>query len=836
MDHFSLPVTDPVLIFALVMLIILVAPIMFSRLRIPGLVGLILAGIVVGPNGLHLLERDETIQLLGTVGLLYIMFSAGLEIDLNRFIKYRRHSIVFGSLTFFVPQILGTVMAIYLLGFSWAPAILLASMFASHTLIAYPIVSRLGISKNNAVTTAVGGTIITDTAALLVLAIIIGSTEGVLDAPFWLRLIGGLGIFTFLLFWGLPRVGRWFFRYVSKDGSTEFVFVLASVFLAAFGSEVAGVEPIIGAFLAGLALNRLIPEHGPLMSRINFVGDSLFIPFFLISVGMLVDLRVLLTDSDSWLIAGSMTGTVLLTKWAAARVSQVLLGYSSEEGNVIFGLSVAQAAATLAVVLIAYETFIGDTRLFDESVLNGAILMILVTCIIAPWITEKYGRVVASKESARPYDPSEAPQRILIPLANPATADHLMDMAFMIRASEAGEALYPLTVARDGDDVQAQVAYGEKLLSHAVLRAAATDVPVTPLTRVDMNIANGIMRAIKERRISQVVIGWNGEVTTRQRIFGTVLDRLLEHSRELVMVCKVDHSLNTTERVYLAIPPLADREAGFVEALGVVKTLVNQIGGQLRIVCAKESEEAIMEVVNTTSPETPAEVVALEGWIQLLPMLEAKIGEDDLLILMSAREGTIAWRPGLNRLPSMFSRRLKDANFAIVYPALRSPEDGDYGQIFSNRLVPGSLSMDRVEFDLKPGTDEEIVRQIISTEFFDKPELTDDLTPLLLENARDYDPEVGPGTILLHVHTPMVARQLLFLGLSKEGFAFPGAISPVRAAFVVLNPIDFPPEQHLETLTYIARLIRSEATLQRLLASQTVEELHDALSVDSPGD
>lgn len=675
---FARPFQDPVLIFAVVLLIILAAPLLFKRLRVPGLIGLILAGVVIGPNALNLLDRDPTIVLLGTVGLLYIMFLAGLEINLNLFAKNRNQSLIFGGLTFILPQAMGALMAFYLLGgvfgmeFGWAAAILLGSLFASHTLLAYPIASRLGLSKTTYSTTAVGATIITDTAALLVLAIVAASTRGALDTAFWIRLVVSLAIFVFIMFWLVPRIGRWFFRAVRGQADAEYVFVLSAVFVAAVLAEVAGVEAIIGAFLAGLALNRLVPEHGPLMSRITFVGESLFIPFFLLSVGMLVDLRVLVSGIDAWIVAGSMTITVVLAKGAASLLTGPLFGYSSDETKVVFGLTIPQAAATLAAALIGFEV-----GLFDTAILNGTIVMILVTCLAGPYVTERWGRKLALRQEAEPMDLSDAPQRILVPLANPATAEPLMDLAFFLRDPRLNEPLMPLTVARDGASADEEVVRAEKLLEHAVAHAAAADVPVVPMTRVADSVPEGIKRAVKERRISTLVIGWNGQPSAQQRIFGGVLDVVLDQSTQQLLVCRIEHPLNTTQRVMLAVPPFAQREVGFPEAARSARLIAGQVGARLVVLTDPSHRESVKRIMKPLKPDVDVKYPELSSWGGLVEYLDEHLEANDLLILMTAREETISWRPALDRMPRVFSQRYDQANFITLYPAteVMTPSD-----------------------------------------------------------------------------------------------------------------------------------------------------------------
>jgi Kef-type K+ transport systems, membrane components len=398
----SLPFSDPVLIFASVMVLILLAPLLARRCRLPEIIGLLLAGMVVGPHGLNILARDQTIELLGAVGLLFIMFLAGLEIDLNQVRRNRAPTLVFGLLTFAVPLALGILLG-QVFGMSVPVAVLLASMFSSHTLLTFPMAGRLGLAKSPATTTAIGGTIITDTLALLILAVIAGSVHGELNALFWTRLLLLMAVYVVGVFFLVPLLSRWFFRRITADENLEFVFVLALTFTCAWLAHLAGLEPIIGAFLAGLTLNPLIPERSLLMTRIHFTGEVLFIPFFLISVGMLVDLSLLLAGSATWIIAIGMTSVALLAKFLAAAATQKLLGLQRDEGWLIFGLSVNQAAATLAAALVGY-----NLGLFSEAVITGTIMMIAVTCLAGSVVTERPDAAspcARSRRSSIPWRP-----------------------------------------------------------------------------------------------------------------------------------------------------------------------------------------------------------------------------------------------------------------------------------------------------------------------------------------------------------------------------------------------------------------------------------------------
>jgi len=373
-----------VLVFSLILFIILIFPLLLKKINIPGIIGLILAGVFIGPHGLNILEKNSAVDLFSTIGLLYIMFIAGLELDLNEFNKNKHKSILFGFFTFALPLTIGFPICYYFLEYDFFASLLTASMFSTHTLVAYPIVSRMGVSKNEAVAITVGGTILTDTAVLLLLAVIIGSYQGGLNQEFWIRLIISLTVFFVFMFTIAPRIAKWFFSKLESEKHSHYIFVLAVVFFAAFLAQVAGVEPIIGAFVAGLTLNRLIPASSALMNRIDFIGNAIFIPFFLISVGMIVNLEVINNGPTALIVAGTLTIVALTGKWIAAWITQIVFKFSGNQRRLIFGLSSSHAAATLAVILVGYKNGI-----LDENILNGTILLILITCVVASIVSEK---------------------------------------------------------------------------------------------------------------------------------------------------------------------------------------------------------------------------------------------------------------------------------------------------------------------------------------------------------------------------------------------------------------------------------------------------------------
>ena len=791
--HFpSFPLSDPVLVFALAMTIFLVLPQVFERMRIPGLIGLIIAGAVIGPSGFGLLDRDATIVLLGTVGLLYLMFLVGLELDLNEFNRHRRHSVTFGVLSFLLPQVAGTTLSL-LLGYSLLASVLLGAMFASHTLVAYPIASRLGIVKTGAVTTVLGATLLTDMLALLVLAIVTGAYEGETDTAFWVQLFATLAIYVAVVMVVIPRLGRWFFRRVRADGPGDYVFVLTLLFGFAGLAEMVGIEPIIGALLVGFALNRLIPEQGPLMNRIKFVGDALFVPFFLVSVGMLVDVRAF-ADRDAWLIIGALVFAIIVSKWLAAWVTRHMFGFEREDASVMFGLSVSHAAATMAITLVGYE--IG---LFDEAVVNAIVVVILVTCLLGPWIVERAGRTLALREERAPYEPADAPERLLIPVANPATSDDLLELALLVRDPASDEPLRPLMVVRGRDrDTAAEVAEAEKLLGHAVNKIVSADVPVSPLTRVDANVASGIVRGIAETRSSIVVVGWDGGRTAAgQWIFGSILDQILEQTSKLVLVAKLGHPLSTTRRLVTILPPLCDHHPGFYRAVRVVKRIAAQLGAPVRALALDDDVGPLERGFEQVKPDLPVEFEPVGGWNRLLATLREETQPDDLVVLFSARRGTAIWHPKLERLPGQLAELVPES-FLVVYPPTLTEATASEGVVD----LPGGRAI-----RLDAGSFEAAIDQMLAEAFSDSHTVTA-LRDILITSEGQFSNEIIPGVVLPHARLSGLQDSIVLMGVSEAGVACPGASTPARLLVLLVSPADRP-EEHLRRLAEIARFLRS---------------------------
>ena len=658
--HF--PLEEPVLIFGFAVFIFLLSPILMRKLRVPAIIGPIIAGIIVGPNGLELLARDSTIELLGTVGLLFIMFIAGLELDLDGFKKYRNRSILFGLLSFAIPFILGIAVGLWL-GLNMISAILFGSIFSSHTLLGYPAISRLGVAKNKAVTTAVGGTLLTDSLALMVLAIITGASEGNLTFGFLVYLIIATALFAVVVLVFTPYLTKWFFKRSNNEGTLEFNFVLAILFVAGAISLFVKLEPIIGAFLAGLALNRYIYDHGPLMNRIRFTANALFIPFFLLSVGMLMDIRVLISSPDALLIILLISITAVGSKWLASWVTSKVYGYSKTENMVIFGLSTTHAAATLAITLVGYQL-----GLFDQQIINAVIVIILITCILGPYLCEKYGRKLALAQDTTVLDDT-LPERILIPIANPNTMESLLDLGFLIkRAKKSDEPLYPLAIVqKDLKQASNEVAQAERMLGRALMYASGAEVSARILTRVDHNIGWGIERAATEERITTIIVGWDGARGGSQKVFGKVIDNFLEHTYQSSLISHIRQPLNTMERVILILPNNIVYKPGFEDSISIIKGIASQLSATIKGLVIRDDLESYQKVSDKVHPNVKIEFQSIDDWNSLYKNHLNDVKSTDLVILLSARRGTVAWHPDLETIPKKLAS-MNFENFIVFYP------------------------------------------------------------------------------------------------------------------------------------------------------------------------
>lgn len=669
-QNVSLPIADPVLKFLLLLIIILFAPLLLNKIKVPHLLGLIIAGAAIGPNGFNILARDSSIVVTGTTGLLYIMFLAGLEIDMGDFKKNKWKSMGFGIYTFIVPFVLGFVGAYYLLNFNLLTSILFASLFSSHTLIAYPLVSKLGVAKNLAVNITVGGTMITDILALLVLAACVGMAQGEVGTEFWLRLSLSILVFGLVVLLIFPIIARWFFKNV-KDKISQYIFVLVMIYLAALLAEVAGVEAIIGAFLAGLALNRLIPHTSSLMNRVEFVGNAIFIPFFLISVGMLIDFSVFFKSWDTITVASIMLVASIAGKYLAAVLTRKTFKLNKEQGKLIFGLSSASAAATLAAVMVGYNIIISETaagepvRLLNEHVLNGSILLILVSCTISSFISLASAEKIAEadKEDTVAGETDEK-ENVLLAVNYPETVDAMVNLAVIIKDKKNKDGLYALNVINEEKN-DSSVKNAEKILHDAVIKASAADEVLTPLTRYDSDVVNGINNVIKEKKVTDLVVGLeNGREFSSSFVYN-LYNGYLQSKQTNVFVYHAAQPIATIKRQIVIIPSKSHLEPGFFHCLLRVWNIARNTGAKVDFYATASSIRILKRVIKKVNIE--AEFNEINSWKEVEAVL-SDISDNQGLIMLMAKRGMASYFPQMSRMPALLNKDFLDKNYLLVYP------------------------------------------------------------------------------------------------------------------------------------------------------------------------
>ncbi len=820
---------DPTVVFTLALVVVLVIPLLFERMRLPGLIGLIVAGIILGPHAANLIPDDSVVQHLGGAGLLYLMFLVGLEIDMHRFRQERRFSLVFGLWTFLIPQILGTLGAVYLLGLPWPAAILMASMFASHTLVPYPIVQRLGLVKERVVTTTAGGTVLTDTLALLVLAVVAESTRsGGLTGMFWIR--QGL---LFVLYAGAivlsaPRLSRWFFSHIGNvEGLPGFLFVLSFAFGCAVLAPFAGLEPIIGTFLAGLSLNLLIPEQSRLMIRLRFVGEALFIPFFLISVGLRVDVGLLAGSGKAWTVMLYMVAAGYLTKFLAAVISGKMLQFSRNEIGILFGLSVNQAAATLAAVIVGVELGI-----FSEAILNGTILMILATCLLGPWVTERYGRRMAMEAADRRLESSGAPERIMIPVSDGKQIEPLMSLAMMIRQPRSEERLYPAMMVPESDNPDADAAAAEKLLATATLQAVESEVPVSPVVRLGVNLVDELLGATRDLRISTLVLD---DTLSFPGEFEHAPTRVIEHGRHQVFRFLNPAPLNTCQRVLAAVPPLMERQAGFPEAWDALLRLVSQAGAALHVMAEAPTLLALERRRYLKPGESDLVRIPIRSAGRVVVDFRDHAQPGDLCVLFSSRTGQLAWRPEFARLPALMTRLLPAHPCLMIYPpemkweqdhaaSARSPV-AQFQSLFPEAQV--FLNMEAASVSAAAGC---IIERLFGQSRAVAARLQRDLEMMAAEAAL----RIAPDCLLLHSHKAAPPAPMVILATRAAGFAenhpADAAQPQPRVLILLLGVPEESPEEHLRRLASISSMFHVKGWLDAVCEAQGYDTLLTALS------
>ena len=663
------PITDPTLIFFVVMLIILFAPIIMGKLRIPHIIGMVLAGVAVGKYGFNILSRDDSFELFGKVGLYYIMFLASLEMDMEGVKRNKGRFLGFGLLTFALPLVLTYFASISLLHYPVFASLLLGCLMASNTLIAYPIVGRYGLQRKPSVTLSVGSSMISLLMALVALTAIVASYGGETSVWFWLLFVGKFVGYCVAMFLLIPRFTRWFLRRYS-DAVMQFIFVMSMLFMSAAASEVVGLEGIIGAFVAGIILNRYIPHVSPLMNRIEFIGNALFIPYFLIGVGMLINVRLLFEGSTIIIAMLVIAGFGTLGKAIAAYTAASMFRLPKSSGNMMFGLTSAHAAGAIAMLMIGMRVELEPGKpLVTDDMLNSVVLMILVTCIISTMMTERAAQQITLRDREMPSDdkPATAEEKILIPLKYPEYAQRLVNLAMLMRNPKNTTQLVGLNVVYDDDDMQHNLEKGGQLLERMAQYSASADMTMQTQVRVAANIANGIRHAFKEFRATDIIIGMHMHPEVSQKFWGAFHQSLFNGLNSQIIMARLNQPLPTIRRIKVAVPSRAQFEPGFYRWLERLSRLACNMECHTEFHGRGDTLPLIADYIRHYHPTMRCSFTEMTHWNEM-PHIAESIQKDHLFVVVTARKGTVSFKNALEHLPEEIKHHFSGSNIMIIFP------------------------------------------------------------------------------------------------------------------------------------------------------------------------
>ena len=667
------PIESPTVIFFVVLLIILLAPIIMGKLRIPHIIGMVLAGVIIGRHGLNILARDASFELFGKVGLLYIMFLAGLEMDLESVKRNSRRFLIFGLLTCLVPLALTFVMARWMLDYSATASYLLGCIMASNTLIAYPIISRYGLGRHSCVMLSVGSSMLSLFMALMMLTALSASYGESVGIAFWMLFILKIALFITGCVWLIPILARYFLRRYS-DAVMQFIFVLSIMFLSAAISEAIGMEGIVGAFIAGLILNRYIPRVSSLMNRIEFTGNAIFIPYFLIGVGMLINIHSLFEGTRMLWVVVMIAFFGTFGKALAAYVSSLMFRMSKAEGRMMFGLTCAHAAGAIAMVMVGLRLEVSPgIYLVNDEILNGVVIMILITCVISTMTTERAAQQIILRENTphtlagAAHNAKGDDEKTLICVKYPEIAPQLLELAIMMRNQKLGRELIALNVVYDDSEAAKNREQGLRLLEQLQQRASAADVSMLTQVRLATNIANGIKHAFREFACSEIIMGMHVHTDVNPKFWGEFLQSLYNGLNRQIVLTRFVQPLNTLRRIQVVVPSRAEFEPGFQRWLERLARMAGNLDCRIQFHGRNESLELIRQYINNHHPSVRAEYTYMAHWNEL-PQLAETIKDDHMFVVITARKGTISYKNALERLPNELQQHFSGKNLMILFP------------------------------------------------------------------------------------------------------------------------------------------------------------------------
>ena len=812
--HITLPLTDPAGAFAVMLAVILAATFLAERVKLPGIAGLALVGILVGPYALDLIAENSAIEFLGSMGIMFVFFSAGAELDLARQRREPKSTPIFYAFTFGLPFALGLATGLSIFAMGMPSALILGCLFSFYALVPHALFARLGVARQRPAIAAASAVLPTDATAIGILAVVARVSQGGGDWLGWARAAGAALAWALLTVLLVPKAAELFFRKAKGDGTMEFVFVLAVAFVCAFASRLAGLEPFVGAFVAGLLLNRFIPASGIAMNRLRFAGDSLFVPFLMIYAGLLAKPGAAWGSLSAIGPLIAMTVLAVVSKWLAASGAGRVLGYGKDERRMLFGLSVNRSPAMIATAIIGFKL-----GLFGQPVLDGAIFLMLASGLVGTLEARRSGKRLAAARGERQGTTGRAPERVLVAISNPSSIHDLVAFAFLMRNRRSSESVYPVAIVPESADMGLGIADAEDGLAQAVVQGVSAGVPVIPATRVSMSVSEGIMQAALEDRAEAVILGWNRAPKLSQAFFGSSIDQVIRDAPELVVVARITSPPGKVSQVSLVLPPLIERHPGFGRGMAYLDNFVSQTGSRLTIYTQKPDGPAVSTAMAAHRSRLRSQIVELESWKSVGATLAPRGQGSQVFVLFSARPGEAAWHPAVEKLPHRLGEERPDIGLLLFFLPVGAEGPETDSALRSNRasdILERAFAEGRVMRKMSETSINDAIRELLRMHFDDDRRTLGRLSTLFTGIAQRQPIELEPGVLLLHAHVEEAEEPLLFFGARPEGLPLLSLETPARLIVLLCAPVSQSPEEHLRVLGEIARLLKDGRIAERL--------------------
>jgi Kef-type K+ transport system membrane component KefB len=836
-------VNDPASLFALVMGLAVFGPLLSDALGIPVIVTITLLGVVLGPQGIGVLDLSSSLQFLGSLGFIYVFFMAGVELDIEKLKKRPFASLSFGLLTFILPFFAGFGFAIFLLKMDIRSSFLMGAFFASSGSIIGPFAARPDLlARESADTGRLGIGVSRLLVALTLFILSFFSNEGLRLPPlssFALQVAYFLGILLFL-----PFLAAFVIRKTKIPGTTDTAFILFMVFgVAALGPYV-GVGDFLGAFFAGLVVAPLFSASKPLASKLEFLGSIFFIPFLLTFIGVAVDFSRISNPST---ILFMILGSVFLgigSKFAAAAISGRILRYPPADKGLLFSVS-----SSFGIFSLAFASVAGSSGLFDQPLVSGALLLVVFSSLIAGLVARNSSSLILYKKGQRNHAPAKAGGRILIALSKPGTAPHLMELGISIQGEDPLDPLFPCAILQDSEDQGEARQFAETMLAAAIIQSSTSQVSVIPISRIAINAAEGLLESAKEQRADTIILGWNKPPKLANAFFGSVIDQVLSNYPSMILVTRAVHQFSAAH-IHLIAPPLCDQHPGFSRAVAAVAALSKRLRAKIHLIQIKGQGPSLEGSLKKAGLSPLAQAIELESWKDIGKGLEKISTNPRLFVLLSARPTEPSWHPAIEKLPHRLGEEYPEANFIVLYMAgggfsedLEYPSISGYEsgkdravKIFSPPSALGipntpegilsySVFRGNVRVNMQHGAIADGIMELVSSAFpFDR-KIASRLSAKLTEAVQRQPIEMRPGVVLLHERVQEIDSPVLCIGSHRKGFRVSLLERPVKILVIIFIPENENPETHLSFLSDVAVLFREKNLAQRMLSAESAEDL-----------